>query len=173
MASGGAILFDYSCRREIRQQHRNRRNRCRRLCREIAALPSGRWCSSTRRAAGAAAEGKPRFAPLPERNRNSTPRAGSQARDPHRELCRDAASSASTMISRRWSTSITTRTIPISAGSSVPFPPISPRWKPMRCWQARWRGRSAWALPETFSGHRRRRWWIRIRNSWISPMHFG
>ena len=89
---GGVILFDYSCRTQQYDNNIESPEQVQRLCAEIAALPSAP--DGVHRPGGrpgAAAEGKPRLCAVAEREGIQPSRAGSEARDPHRELCRDAA----------------------------------------------------------------------------------
>ena len=134
---GGAILFDYSCGPSNTTTTSIARTGAAPLRGDCRA-PSVHWCSSTRRAACAAAEGSAAL-PLPS-TKEFSHLAGSQARDPHRGLCRDRR--LGIHYDLRWSMSITAPS-PIISGVKRSFPPISPRWKPMRCWPTRSRGRSA------------------------------
>ena len=121
---GGVILFDYSCRTQQYDNNIESPEQVQRLCKEIAALPSapdgvhrsGGW-------PGAAAEGEPRLCAVAERKGIQSSGAGSKsARSSPRALPR-CGGSASTMISRLSSTSITTPTIRTSERSSAPTLP--------------------------------------------------
>ena len=89
---GGVILFDYSCRTQQYDNNIESPEQVQRLCAEIAALPSGPMVFIDQEGGLVRRLKESRgFAPLAERKGIQPSRAGSQARDPHRELCRDAA----------------------------------------------------------------------------------
>jgi beta-N-acetylhexosaminidase len=140
---GGVILFDYSCRTQAYDNNIESPEQVQRLCAEIAALPSGPMVFIDQEGGLVRRLKESRgFAPLP-----SAKEFNLLAPDQKRAILTASFAEMRRLgihyDSRRWSMSITTPIIPISAGSSVPFPLISPRWKPMRCWQARRRGHSA------------------------------
>jgi beta-N-acetylhexosaminidase len=139
---GGVILFDYSCRTQQYDNNIESPEQVQRLCAEIAALPSapmvfidqeGGLVRRLKEASG--------FAPLPSAKEFNRLAPGAKR----------AVLTASFAEMRRLGIHYDFAPVidvdynpdnPNIAGSSVPIPPISPRSKPMRCWQARWRGRS-------------------------------
>ena len=120
----------------IRQQHRIGKQ-VQRLCKEIAALPSAPMVFIDQEGGlvRRLKEGRG-FGPLP-----SAKEFNHLAPDQKRAILAAAlprcGGSASTMISRLSSMSITTPKIRTLARSSAPTPPISLKSRPMRCWRAR------------------------------------
>ena len=89
---GGAILFDYSCRTQQYDNNIESPEQVQLLCAQIAALPSGPMVFIDQEGGLVRRLKESRgFARPAERQGIQPSRAGSKARHPYRELCRDAA----------------------------------------------------------------------------------